>query len=137
LNPIRTAGSLLGVVTGLWAVYVSRFVAPSPLCSSLCSPPALGDAFHNADPWLGVVGAILVLASLVAIAGVRRSFILGAILSAIMIARVALLWGSYPAADEETTVALSAVAFLVDVVASRPSKALSERDSPLNLPVFG
>jgi hypothetical protein len=86
---------------------------------------------------LGVVGAILVLASLVSIAGMRRSFILGAILSAIIVARVALLWGSYPASDEETTMALSAVALLVDVVASRPAKALSERDSPLNLPVFG
>ena len=123
------------MVAGLWAVYVSRFVAPSPLCSP-CSPP-LGDNLHNADPWLGVVGAILVLASLVAIAGLRRSFILGAILSAILIARVALLWGSYPAADEETTLALSAVTFLVDVVASRPARGLSEKDSPLNLPVFG
>ncbi|MDA4132169.1 MAG: hypothetical protein OK454_03470 [Thaumarchaeota archaeon] len=86
---------------------------------------------------MAVVGAILVLASLVAIAGVRRSFILGAVLSAIVIARVALLWGTYPAADEETALALSAVTFLVDVVASRPAKGLSEKDSPLNLPVFG
>jgi hypothetical protein len=86
---------------------------------------------------LAVVGAILILASLVSIAGVRWSFIFGAALSAIIIARVALLWGSYPASDEETTLALSAVTFLVDVVASRPSKALSEKDSPLNLPVFG
>jgi hypothetical protein len=124
------------VATGLWAVYVTLFVAPSPLCSR-CSPPTLGDNFHNGDPWLAVVGAILVLASLVSIAGVRRSFILGAVLSAILIARVALLWGSYPAADEETTLALSAVTLLVDVVASRPAKGLSEKDSPLNLPVFG
>jgi hypothetical protein len=86
---------------------------------------------------LAVVGAILALASLVSIAGVRRSFIFGAILSAIMIARVALIWGSYPAADEETTLALSVVTFLVDMVASRPAKGLSEKDSPLNLPVFG
>jgi hypothetical protein len=86
---------------------------------------------------LAVVGAILVLASLVSIARVRRSFIFGAILSAIVIARVALLWGTYPAADEETTVALAAVTFLVDLVASRPAKGLSEKDSPLNLPVFG
>jgi hypothetical protein len=125
----------LGVVTGLWAVYVSRFVTPSPLCS-LCSPP-LGDDLHSADPWLGVVGAILVLASLVSVAGVRRSFILGAVLSAIVIARVALLWGTYPVADEETALALSAVTFFVDVVASRPARGLSEKDSPLNLPVFG
>ena len=124
------------MVTGLWAVYVSRFVAPSPLCPR-CFPPALGDNLHNADPWLAVVGAILVLTSLVSIAGVRRGFILGAVLSAIMIARVALLWGTYPAPDEETTLALAAVALLVDVVASRPAKGLSEKDSPLNLPVFG
>jgi hypothetical protein len=122
------------VAAGLWAVYVSRFVAPLPLCFP-CSPSLGG--FHNADPWLGVVGAILVLASLVSVAGVRRSFILSAVLSAIIIARVALLWGSYPAIDEATTLALSAVTLLVDVVASRPSKALSEKDSPLNLPVFG
>jgi hypothetical protein len=86
---------------------------------------------------LAVVGAILVLASLVSIAGVRRGFMFGVILSAIIIARVALLWGSYPAADEETTLALSAVTLLVDVVASRPARGLSEKDSPLNLPVFG
>jgi hypothetical protein len=135
LNPIRTAGSALGIVTGLWAIYVSRFVTPLPLCSP-CSPPVLAD-FHNADPWLGVVGAILVLASLVSIAGVRMGFLLGAALSAIIIARVALLWGSYPAADEEAAIALSVVTLLIDVVASRPSKGLSEKDSPLNLPVFG
>ena len=76
------------------------------------------------------------MASLVSIAGVRRGFILGAILSAIIIARVALLWGTYPAADEETTLALAAVALLVDVVASRPTKGLSEKNSPLKLPVF-
>ncbi len=134
MNPIRVAGSVLGVVTGLWAAYVSYIVAPSPTCSPCLHPPS---GLHNADPWLGVVGAILVLASLVAIAGVRKSFILGAILSAIMIARVALLWGNYPAMDQATAVALSAITLVVDVVASRPSKALSEKDSPLNLPVFG
>jgi len=137
LNPIRVAGSLLGIVSGLWAVYVSKFVKPSLLCSP-CSPaPGLGSNLHLADPWIGVVGGILVLASLVSIAGVRMSFMLGAILSAIIIARVGLLWGTYPVTDEATTLALSAAACLVDAVASRPSKGLSEKDSPLNLPVFG
>jgi hypothetical protein len=136
LNPIRAAGSVLGVAAGLLAVYVSRFVTPTPLCDE-CSPPAgVGAALHNSDPWLGVVGAILVLASLVAVV-VKRSFVLGAILSAIIIARVALLWGTYPTNDQEAVLALSAVALFVDAVASLPSRALSEKDSPLNLPVFG
>jgi hypothetical protein len=126
-------GSALGVATGLWAAYVSYFVDPSPLCSSCSTPGTL----HNSDPWLGIVGAILVLASVVGLAGVRRSFTLGAVLSAVLIARVALLWGSYPFTDEVAVVVLSAITLVAEAVASLPSKGLSEKDSPLNLPVFG
>jgi hypothetical protein len=68
---------------------------------------------------------------------VRSSFLLGGVLSAVVVVFVALRWGVFATAYSEAAIALSVAALLVDVVASRPARALSERDSPLNLPVFG
>jgi hypothetical protein len=60
------------------------------------------------------------------------------VLSAAVLVTLALTWGTPFATNDSIAAAvLSTAALLVDAVASRPSKELSERDSPLNLPVFG
>jgi len=87
--------------------------------------------------WIAVVGGTLVVASLVSFSGMRISFALGAVLSAAVLAIVALQWGDFATSDAEAAVILSVVSIALDALASRPAKALSERDSPLNLPVFG
>jgi len=83
------------------------------------------------------VGGILVVDSLVSFAGVRVSFAFGAALSAVVLARLALEWSGYFAADVEIAAVLSVICIVVDAIAFRPAKGLSEKDSPLNLPVFG
>jgi hypothetical protein len=50
---------------------------------------------------------------------------------------VAITWGTYATDYSAAAAVLSLVAVMVDAVASRPSRGLSEKDSPLNLPVFG
>jgi hypothetical protein len=88
-------------------------------------------------PWLLPIGALLVLISLVSLAGVRVGFLLGSVFSAAIIALVLLSWGSYPLIDEASVVIVSIGTLVIDAVASRPARGLSEKDSPLNLPVFG
>ena len=82
-------------------------------------------------------GVILAVVSLVSFTGVRLAFIFGAVLSAAVLVTVGLTWGTYTTYDSAAVAGLAVVALIVDAVASRPSKGLSEKDSPLNLPVFG
>ena len=92
---------------------------------------------HGAATSLFVAGALLAIASVVSLGGFRFVFVAGAVLSVLTLALVAVLWGDFPEGDELATIFLAIVTALVDIGASRPSKALSEKDSPLNLPVFG
>ena len=80
---------------------------------------------------------ILAVVSLVSFTGLRLTFVLGALLSAAAVVTLGLTWGTYPTDDAIAVAALSLVALVLDAVASRPSRGLSEKDSPLNLPVFG
>jgi hypothetical protein len=124
LSPIRVLGSALSLVNGAWALFLYFGVTPGANGGSLSGLVAL-------------VGGILVVDSLVSFLGMRISFLLGAILSVALLAAVALQWGAYASSDSTAAVVLSACAALADVVASRPARGLSEKDSPLNLPVFG
>ena len=89
------------------------------------------------DSLLLAAAAVLALVSLVSFTGIRLTFVLGAVLSAAVLVAVGLTWGTYPTGDSTAAAGLSLVALMVDAVASRASKGLSEKDSPLNLPVFG
>ncbi len=86
---------------------------------------------------LAALGGLLVVDSLVSFLGLRLSFALGALFSATLLVVVALRWGEYSTTDSAAAVVLSVCAVAVDALASRPARALSEKDSPLNLPVFG
>jgi hypothetical protein len=59
------------------------------------------------------------------------------LLSAAVLLVIGLTWGTYPTDGSVAVAGLSLVALTVDAVGSRPSRGLSEKDSPLNLPVFG
>ena len=125
---------MLGLATGAVVVYVWRYTTPLRPCTPPCSPGPYG-SFPVI--WFAVFGVALLLISLVSFAGVRVVFMLGAISSLIIIALVLLSWGDYPLFEEATVLVLSVVTLLADLLASRPARGLSERDSPLNLPVFG
>jgi hypothetical protein len=136
LNPIRAAGSVLGLVAGISAALVDLYEAvPHPLClAGLCSGPVPPPDLHGS---LLVVGALLAVVSLVSFVGVRTIFAFGAILAAALLAVVLLTWGAYTTDDALFVGVFSVVTLVVDAIALMPSKALSEKDSPLNLPVFG
>ena len=110
----------MGAVTGVLAIYIQYSnVAPS------------------VATYLAVIGAILLVDSLVSFTGFRATFTLAAALSAVLLLRVLLLWNDFPSAYSVSVAVLSLVTIALDAVASRPARALSEKDSPLNLPVFG
>lgn len=92
---------------------------------------------HAVRPGQVVAGALLVIVSLVSFTGRRPTFVLGAVLSAAVLVTLALSWGTYATNDSIAAAVISLASLAVDAVASSPSKELSERDSPLNLPVFG
>jgi len=115
---------VLGLVTGVWVIYIQHFANTEP-------------GVIGGSDTIFVVGAFLALVSLVSFQGFRWGFVVGAVLSAVVIVLVGLLWGHYTQNDEWATLILAAATIVLDVVASRPSRALSEKDSPLNLPVFG
>jgi len=141
LTPIRVAGSVIGLIGGVLAAFV---VILGPVQAPLCQGPGIcigPTAQATPNPGLDNVllgaGAILAVVSLVSFTGLRLTFILGAALSAAVLVTVALTWGTYSTDDSAAIAGLSLVAVVIDAVASRPSRGLSEKDSPLNLPVFG
>jgi hypothetical protein len=119
-SPIRLAGSVLSLVTG----GVAALAAHSEASSSL-------------QVVLLAVGAVLAIDSLVSFAGIRASFVAGAVLSAAVLGIVAIQWGTYSGTDSAAALALSVLSVVVDAVASRPARGLSEQSNPMNLPVFG
>lgn len=123
MSPIRVLGSVLSLLNGAWALYL--YVGTSSAGGGSLSVLLAG------------CGAFLVVIALVSFIGLRLSFLLAAALSVAILAVVALGWGSYTATESGAAAALSVFAALSDVVASRPARGLSEKDSPLNLPVFG
>lgn len=115
------------------AIYV-QYSTVVPACVSLCNP-GLGGI--GSPTYMAVIGGILLLASLVSLTGFRATYVLAAVLSAVLLLRVFLLWSDFSSIDSALVAVLSTVTIVLDAVASRPAKALSEKDSPLNLPVFG
>jgi len=140
LSPIRILGSALSLLNGAWAAYIAYYHANTlqPCSHSGCpGAPGFGISSPELQGALLVIGVILAIDALVSFVGIRASFIIGAILSASVLAIVAVLWGTYSGTDSAVALVLSVLALVVDAVASRPSQGLSEKDSPLNLPVFG
>jgi hypothetical protein len=141
LTPIRVAGSVTGLVDGVLAAFM---VILGPVQGHLCLGPGIcigptSQPIPNPelDNVLLAAGVILAVVSLVSFTGLRLTFALGAILSAAALVTVGLTWGTYPTDDSIAVAGLSLAALIIDVVGSRPSRGLSEKDSPLNLPVFG
>ncbi|MGH9919387.1 MAG: hypothetical protein ACRD6W_11055, partial [Nitrososphaerales archaeon] len=112
---------------------------PGPLCQvrGLCIGSTQPTPNPGLDNALLAAGAILAIVSLVSFTGIRLTFALGAILSTAVLLVVGLTWGTYPTDDSIAVAGLSLAALVMDAVGSRPSRGLSEKDSPLNLPVFG
>ncbi len=126
MSPIRILAAVLSLLNGAWAIYIHYY----GLSTQVTSAPV-------ATIWVAVVGGILVVDSLISLVGVRVSFAFGAALSAVVLARVALEWSGYVAAEVEVAAVLSVISIVLDIIAFRPAKGLAEKDSPLNLPVFG
>jgi len=141
LTPIRAAGSVIGLVDGVVAAFmVILGPVPGPLCQGpgICIGPTQQPIpSAGLDHVLLAAGVLLAVVSLVSFTGIRLTFALGAVLSAAALVVVGLTWGTYPTDDSIAVAGLSLAALVVDAVASRASKGLSEKDSPLNLPVFG
>jgi hypothetical protein len=137
--PIRVAGSVIGLVDGVVAAFMVILgpIAPSCPPGAFCPLATRPAPNTELDTALLAAGVILAVVSLVSFTGLRVTFALGAVLSATALVAVGLTWGTYPTNDSIAVVALSLVALVVDAVGSRPSRGLSEKDSPLNLPVFG
>jgi len=136
LSPIRAAGSVLGLVAGISGALVELYERlPVPLClSNLCYGHVQPPDLHGA---LLVVGALLAVVSVVSFIGSRIVFVFGAILAAAVLAVVALTWGDYVTNDALFVAVFSIVTLVVDLIGSTSSRELAEKDSPLNLPVFG
>jgi hypothetical protein len=140
MSPIRLAGSIIGLIVGVLAAFIvisgpASSSCPGPgVCIGPTAPSAWNPEMQSA---LLAAGVILAMVSLVSFTGFRLTFILGAALSAAVLASVALTWGTYVTDDSIAAAGLSLVGLVVDAMASRPSRGLSEKDSPLNLPVFG
>ncbi|HVC27336.1 MAG TPA: hypothetical protein VND40_04175 [Nitrososphaerales archaeon] len=140
MTPIRLAGSVIGLIDGTLAAFM-EVSGPSvhPLCldpQTLCTSQSVVPSPEMENLLLGA-GVILAIISLVSFTGFRLTFVLGAVLSAAVLVTVGLTWGTYATDESAAAAGLAVVTLTVDAVASRPSKGLSEKDSPLNLPVFG
>ena len=137
-------GSVIGLVAGALATFM---VISGPVVNPLCQGPILclptpNPPFPTPSPAelesaLLAAGAILAIVSLVSFTGLRLTFALGAVFSVALLATAGLTWGTYPTDESAAVAGLALVALVTDAVASRPSRGLSEKDSPLNLPVFG
>ena len=134
MSPIRLLGSVLSLLNGAWSVYIHYY---GGVTTPIASVPPGGPGYPVPTVWLVLVGGLLIVDSLVSFAGVRLSFAAGAFLSVAVLALVAIQWGGYVATEVEVAAALSVICIILDAIAFRPAKGLSEKDSPLNLPVFG
>lgn len=123
-----------GLAAGLWAAYIAASALNTPTLCPLNGCTASWSALAQVQE---IAGGLLVVVSLVSLAGIRQIFVLGAILAALLLATLFLAWGTYASASAELAAVLSVLALGTDAVASRPSRGLAEKDSPLNLPVFG
>lgn len=129
MSPIRVIASVLSLLNGALAVYMHYYGAP--FACTLCTAPSPGTV------WLAVAGGVLVVGSLVSLVGVRASFAVDTALCALIVMLFAVQWGSYDISAAPWVVALSAICIVLNALAFRPARGLSEKDSPLNLPVFG
>lgn len=133
MTPIRALASVLGVANGAFASYI----AMGPLNATYNCPfngcPA--SMFYDYQA-LVVVGLLLVVAALVSLKGFGWAFLLSGGLSIAVLALVVVKWGAF-GSNSLPSVVLAVAAAAVEFAGSRPERELSEKDSPLNLPVFG
>ena len=137
MSPVRMLGSALSVISGLWTAYIALVALTATYNCPVHGCPASLFAFVPYAQVQAVAGGALAVVAVVSLARPRPAFLAGAALSAVALVALALAWGTYTSQDAYVAAALSILSLVVDAVASRPSRALSERDSPLNLPVFG
>jgi uncharacterized membrane protein len=127
LTPIRVLGSVFSLLTGLSVAFVL--------------PRGLESASDTGITRLGglvfIIGAVLAIFAVASFVVPRITFIVSAILSASVLLTVAVRFGRFNQDVALVTAVLATVALVTDAFAARPSKGLSEKDSPLNLPVFG
>lgn len=133
MTPIRAIASALGVANGGFAAYVAigPLIAPYNCPANGC-PASMFYEFQA----LAVVGAALVVASLVSLKGFGWAFLLDAGLSVAVLALVIAKWGAYGSNSLPSAI-LTVAATAFGLVGSRSAKGLAEKDSLMNLPVFG
>jgi len=127
LSPIRVVGSVFSLLTGL----LGALVLPLGLAR------AGGAGVTRLGGLLFLVGAVLVLVSIISFVVPKYTFVISAILSVVVLGVVAARFDRFNQGVALVTVVLATVAVVVDALAARPAKELAEKDSPLNLPVFG
>lgn len=143
-SPVRIAGSVLSLLAGIWAAFVAYYGTNSlfpcqPFSTCILQLRGSSGPLSSSElqALLFIVGAILALDALVSFAGIRVTFVIGSVLATVILAILALQWGDYFVNYSIAALVLSLLAVVVDSVASRPSRALSEQNNPMNLPVFG
>jgi hypothetical protein len=135
LSTVGRLGSILSLLNGLWSTYIAIAAMNAPASCPEGGCPTT--AYTYLLTLLLVVAVALVVDSLTSFRGFRVSFILGAVLSALVVGLVALQWSSFGATVSAVSVLLSVLSVVSDILATRPSKPISEQSHPLNLPVFG
>jgi len=127
LSPVRAVGSVFSLLTGISA--------------ALLLPGELLRASDSGVTRLGgllfIVGAVLVIFAVVSFVVPKYTFVVSAALSIAVLGIIAFRYDRLNPDLATATAVFATVAVIVDVLAARPSKELSEKDSPLNLPVFG
>jgi len=142
-SPVRIAGSVLSLLAGAWTTFVAYYgtnsISPCPPFSTCILELGSAGPLSPSDlqGLLFVAGAVLAIDALISFAGMRAAFILGSVLSTAVLAILAVQWGAYFVNDSLAALVLALLAVVVDSVASRPTKGLSEQSNPMNLPVFG
>jgi hypothetical protein len=133
LVKVGTGAAALGGLAGLWDVYGTY----SGGFGSQCVPTATicGLTEFGSTSFL-VLGALLVLVSLISIVGPRKVFYGSAAISVAIAILVAI---TTPVTETTALIslALGASTLVLSLVAARRETKVSEQSNPMNLPVFG
>ena len=128
---LRTAASLLGLLTGAWVLWGSFF---GPIgrsaCGGVCPEPG------PPNPFVVGLAVLLMINSGVGLIGPNRVFYVLAALS-ILLAGALVPTSSLNSLVVEVSLGLSLATFAFSLVAARRVTGFSEQSNPMNLPVFG
>jgi uncharacterized membrane protein len=141
---LRTVAAALSLINGIWIIAVGAYwnqLFSLELGDITCA----GSCLFGVDHIVLVLGAILLVDSLVCFLAFSRAFYISAALSVLVLFFVlfsvwaAILsiqaWENYPAIP--VSILLGIATMVLDVIAANRKTYVSEENHPLNLPVFG